>query len=282
MSVQFSYPILGDSQSQGFFTYSDPATNKYVSFTPSSIAVKGNKLYIKHNITGSNVWVIFNLIPNRKAQNLYYTSKQIKLDNLIMAELNLKKSTFLNGNITYKYSDTEYSFASGTHVFEMPNSINVNNIESIGTAPDLSTANNSTTIPLTKSSFGSDDLICDESEVDTTPSTQTSSNTALNIGAVMLSAFVLMGCLMLVKKFKSDTIIFEANTGLLQGFESQKIYLIVTGIFFILSFALFISNGVKPNNYILMFALVFLVNTIIMMWFKVAVFTAANTTATTA
>lgn len=281
MSVQFSYPTLGgDAPSQGFFTYSDPTKNQYVSFTPSKIVVANNKLYIEHYATGSTkIYVVFTLKEDKKADLLQDTkTKQIKLDNLIIKEINSKKSSFsLDGSIKYRTSDTAYTFTTGTHVFEMPGAIRVSKIGTIGSAPTLTTTKD-TTIPLTKSSFGSDDtMVCDESEVDitTTPSTQTSGNTTLNIGVVMLFAFVLMGCLTLVKKFRPDLIRFVYGTGLLGGFEGQKIYGIVTAIFFLISFSLFITNGVKPNNYLLMFALVFLVNTIIMMWFKVAVFTDA-------
>ena len=158
----------------------------------------------------------------------------------------------------------------------MPGAIRVSKIGTTGNAPTLTTTNK-ITIPLTKSSFGSDDtMVCDEANVDETASNtiSTSGNTTLNIGVVMLSAFLLMGCLILVKKFRPELITFGYGTGLLGGFEGQKIYGIVTAIFFLISFSLFITNGVIPNNYLLMFALVFLVFTIIMMWFKIAVFTA--------
>jgi hypothetical protein len=62
---------------------------------------------------------------------------------------------------------------------------------------------------------------------------------------------------------------------LLKGFENNKVYLIVIGIFFIISFILFIVSGVSKDetkDYSSLFAIIFLVNTIIMMWFKVAVF----------
>ena len=276
-SVQFSYPVLGDGQRQGFFTYSDPTANKYVSFTPSSIAVAKNKLYIKHNLTDSvSVWVIFILKPNNKAKDLYYKPNQIKLNDLIMAEVISKNSTFLNGAIVYDCSVEAYNFASGIHVFKMPKPINVDDIKPIGTAPDLINVKYKTTIPLTNSSFASDELVeCEESDVDTPPSTPIYKNTAINIGAVMFSAFVLMGCLMLIKKFKPGAISFDENIGLLKGFENNKVYLIVIGIFFIISFILFIVSGVSKDetkDYSSLFAIIFLVNTIIMMWFKVAVF----------
>jgi hypothetical protein len=277
-SVQFSYPVLGDGQSQGFFTYSNPTTSKYVSFTPSSIAVANNKLYIKHKLTGfDSVWVIFNLIPNNKAKDLYYKPNQIKLNDLIMAEVISKNSTFLTGQIKYNYpTGKKYDFSSGIHVFEILKAINVDDIKSIGNVPDLTSASNNESFPLTNSSFASDELVeCEESEVDTTPSTPIYKNTAINVGAVMFSAFVLMGCLMLIKKFRPGAISFDENIGLLKGFENNKVYLIVIGIFFIISFILFIVSGVSKDetkDYSSLFAYIFLVNTIIMMWFKVAVF----------
>ena len=280
MSVQFSYPTLGgDAPSQGFFTYSDPAKNQYVSFTPSKIVVTKNKLYIEHYATGiTKIYVIFTLKEEKKTDLLQDTkTKQIKLDNLIIQEINSKKSSFsLDGSINYKYDTTAYTFTSGTHVFEMPGAIRVSKIGTTGNAPTLTTTKN-IKIPLTKSSFGSDDtMVCDEANVDETASNtiSTSGNTTLNIGVVMFSAFLLMGFLTLIKKFMPDLIIFEANTGLLQGFASNIAYAVITGLFFILSFAFFIANGVKPKNVNLIVALVFLVFTIIMMWFKVAVFTA--------
>lgn len=286
MSVQFSYPSLdtkNGNQSQGFFTYSDPANSKYVSFTPSDIAIKNDKLYIKHNVSGANVFVVFNLKENSKSENLY-TSNQIKLNNLIIKELSSKDSSFsLNNNITYFHPQNgEYSFSSGTHVFEMPGAIRASKIEATGSVPNNLPNTGGKIIPLTKSSFGSDDtMVCDEADVDgsTTNTDLTSSNTSLTIGIVLACAFGLMGFLGLIKQFQPDLFGFAFGTGLLQGFEtvSQKAYAAFAGIFFILSFALFISSGVttgESKQYSSIFAYVFFVFTIIMMWFKMAIFTA--------
>lgn len=280
MSVQFSYPTLGgDAPSQGFFTYSDPTKNQYVSFTPTNISVINKQLYIQHVGAGGNIYIIFTLTEDSKASPLQDTkTNQIKLNNLISNELARKDSKFsLTGNVEYRYAGTAYEFSSGDHQFKMPGAIRVKSIKEFNqNAVSNILSGTPINIPLKPSITDADDLICDESEVDitTTSSTQTSGNTTLNIGVVMLSAFLLMGCLTLIKKFMPNLIIFDANTGLLQGFEDQKTYGIVTAIFFLLSFSLFITNGVIPNNYLLMFALVFLVDTIIMMWFKLAVFTA--------
>lgn len=280
MSVQFSYPTLGgDVPSQGFFTYSDPTKNKYVSFTPTDISVINKQLYIHHVGAGGNIYIIFTLEEDKKADLLQDTkTNQIKLNNLISNELARKDSKFsLTGNVEYRYAGSAYEFSSGDHQFKMPGAIRVKSIKDFGSnAVSTALSKTSINIPLKPSITDADDLICDESEVDITTisSTQTSGNTTLNIGVVMFSAFLLMGCLMLIKKFRPDLIIFEANTGLLQGFASNIAYAILTGIFFILSFAFFIANGVKPKNVNLIVALVFLVFTMIMMWFKIAVFTA--------
>jgi len=305
MSIEFSYPTIGgDIANQGFFTYSDPKTNKYVTFTqPSEIYIKDitdsdiSRLFIKHeNIKGvgdvikGNVYVIFKLKEDSEAKPLKEGYPyNIKFDSLIKNDLARQDSKFsFTGKVQYLYDDTAYTFSKGNHYFIVLGEIRVKSIEESyteGKVPTWDSELIDTSIlipfqlgfdpstPSNPSITSENDLICDESEVDTTPSTQTSTNTALNIGVVMVFAFVLMGCLMLIKQVKPDMIKFNIEHGLLGGFETQKPYLIITGIFFIISFALFISNGVKPNNYILMFALVFLVNTIIMMWFKVAVFT---------
>ena len=152
----------------------------------------------------------------------------------------------------------------------------LDNIKSIGNVPNFGTSLGQSQFTLTNSSFASDELVeCEESDVDKTPSTPIYKNTAINVGAVMFSAFVLMGCLMLIKKLRPGAISFEENIGLLKGFENNKVYLIVIGIFFIISFILFIVSGVSKDetkDYSSLFAIIFLVNTIIMMWFKVAVF----------
>ena len=281
-SVQFSYPVLGDGQSQGFFTYSDPTANKYVSFTPSAFAVKSNKLYIKHYGTGVEIYVIFTLEQDNneksKASPLQDTiTNSIKLNNLILYEMSRNGSKFsLDSQVTYKYTGTEYDFTNGVHHFIIPGVIRAKLIENINSSlvPTNLPISQPKSIPI-KPSVGTDDLICDESEVDTTPSTPIYKNTAINVGAVMFSAFVLMGCLMLIKKFRPGAISFDENIGLLKGFENNKVYLIVIGIFFIISFILFIVSGVSKDetkDYSSLFAIIFLVNTIIMMWFKVAVF----------
>jgi len=294
MPIQLYYPILGEGQNEGFFTYSDPNTSKYVSLKPTvTLVTNTDKLYIRHDInTSTYVWIIFKLVNDAKAKNLYYEeTKQIKLNDLIMSQ----DSTFFTNNITYTWyglGSSPYDFSTGTHVFEMPNAIKVSNSNPMGKDAEksFSEKQSSEEIELTKSTFASmtDDLICDESEVDTPPPKPISNSISLYIGAVMLSAFVLMGCLMLVKMKNERLIIFAANTGLLGGFGTQKIYLIITGLFFLLSLILFILSSVKikdiskkkdvkiHTNYSMMFAFIFLVNTIIMMWFKVAVFTEAH------
>jgi hypothetical protein len=290
ISVQFSYPAMSVSSSNnnsGFFTYTNPSTSTYVSFKPTTFIVSGTKLYINHvgPAKESNIYVVFNLENNLKANPIIYGGDKINLNSLISDELErgLKSKFGLSNSVTYKHSDgVESNFSSGTHVFEIAGTIQVNQLGDILSAPTLGTLSTSRQIiRLTTSSFATDDIICDTGEVSKTAaqeySTKVAGTIGLNIGIGLMVILLLVGIsIFLHKKFDLK---FEKADGLFGGWNSRinTGYGFLIGAFFIISFSCFMAYGVrmgKDGNKTdivtgeLTSAIIFLILPVVMLWLK--------------
>ncbi len=300
ISVQFSYPAMPVSSSNnnsGFFTYTNPSTSTYVSFKPSVFIVLGTKLYIKHigPAKESVIYVVFNLENNSNANPIVDTSGKINLNSLISDELErgVKSKFSLSNLVVYKYSlGAESIFSSGTHVFEVPGKILVDelrNILSLPTLPELFTSGQR--IRLTNSSFATDDIVCDTGEVSKTAaqeySTKVAGTIGLNIGIGLMVILALVA--ISIGLHKKAGLSFAAGTGLFGGWESPIHigYGFLIGVFFIISFSCFMAYGVRmgkdgnKTNIVtgeLTSAILFLVLPVVMLWLKGNVLITKNDT----
>jgi hypothetical protein len=300
ISVQFSYPAMSVSSSNnnsGFFTYTNPSTSTYVSFKPSVFIVLGTKLYIKHigPAKESVIYVVFNLENNSNANPIVDTSGKINLNSLISDELErgVKSKFSLSNLVVYKYSlGAESIFSSGTHVFEVPGKILVDelrNILSLPTLPELFTSGQR--IRLTNSSFATDDIVCDTGEVSKTAaqeySTKVAGTIGLNIGIGLMVILALVA--ISIGLHKKAGLSFAPDAGLFGGWDSKINigYGFLIGVFFIISFSCFMAYGVRmgkdgnKTNIVtgeLTSAILFLVLPVVMLWLKGNVLITKNDT----
>ena len=291
ISVQFSYPEMpytASNNNPGFFTYSNPIQNAYVSFKPTELAVSNNKLYIKHigPNKDSTIYVVFNL-ENNSSANPLVKNDTINLNSLISDELERgSNSKFkLTNAVVYKYSGTESNFSNGIHMFEVAGTIRVKDLSNFGTVPSLTlTQSNTQTIKLTPGSFATDDIVCDTGEVSKTEvqkySTKVAGTISLNMGIGLMVILVLVAISIALRKYSGLS--FSPDAGLLGGWESpiNIVYGALMVIFFIISFSCFMAYGVQmgkggnKTNIVtgeLTSAILFLVLPVVMLWLKAKV-----------
>jgi hypothetical protein len=259
--------------------------------------VLGTKLYIKHigPAKESVIYVVFNLENNSNANPIVDTSGKINLNSLISDELErgVKSKFSLSNLVVYKYSlGAESIFSSGTHVFEVPGKILVDelgNILSLPTLPELFTSGQR--IRLTNSSFATDDIVCDTGEVSKTAaqeySTKVAGTIGLNIGIGLMVILALVA--ISIGLHKKAGLSFAPDAGLFGGWDSKINigYGFLIGVFFIISFSCFMAYGVRmgkdgnKTNIVtgeLTSAILFLVLPVVMLWLKGNVLITKNDT----
>lgn len=305
-NIQFSYPMMSGSMSNGEFTithdgggyfqynYTKNNSDVYKLFKPTKISFFSNSMTIEHKYNSNTLYVKYNTIQNNSdtfvttADNIYL-NKSIG-DGIVITE-------------KVKFKDKTCNLSSKADNFYI-------DMSSIGTIPLSYTFDDSTSdtfpttdlssiidISLSPSSFISDEMVCDEG---TNNSTITSDPLQDNLSQQQSYFFQGFGWLMfsmliqfmILNATKDNITKFATKTSIL-GFDnkffSHNLYAFLTFSAFVCSLAFFIMYGVwgptsdktiKQNNnsmksywYYLVLAVVFLFSFILLLWWKVVYLT---------
>lgn len=308
-NIQFSYPMMSGSMSNGEFTITDDGggyfqcnyTNNgdvYKLFKPTKIYFFSNSMTIEHKYNSDTLYVKYTTIKNN-SETFVTTADNIYLNKSIGDGIVITKKVIFKDKtckILYNSNDFYIDMSSIgpiplSYTFDNSTLDNPINTKIAGITGEAAAIN------LRPSSFISDEMVCDEG---TNNSTITSDPGQDNLSHQQSYFFQGFGWLMFsmliqfmilnatkdnITKFATGKSIFEFNF----DYKSHILYAFLTFSAFVCSLAFFIMYGVwgptsdktiKQNNnsmksywYYLVLAVVFLFSFILLLWWKVVYLT---------